>query len=63
MAPAGTALLRGDERQIDGVGDEVRLEQQALLLALAAEVFRLSGKRFLKSLFRVEHEFDVFVRG
>jgi len=34
VTPAGAALLRGNERQIDGVGDEIRLEQQALLLAL-----------------------------
>ena len=48
VAAAGTALLGGDQRQIHRVGDEVGLEQQALLLALAREIVGLAGEAVLE---------------
>src|SRR5260370_1091910 len=38
VAAACAALLGADQRQVDGVGDKVGLEQQAFLFAFAAEV-------------------------
>src|SRR5256885_919356 len=58
---ARAALLGGNERQVHGVGDEVRLEQEALLFALVAEVVRLAGKTVLEIVFRVEYELDILI--
>ena len=61
MAAAGAALLGGDQRQVDGVRDEVGIEQETLLLALGREVVRLAGEAVLEVVFRVEYEADVVV--
>ena len=45
---ARAALLRGDQRQVDRVGDEVGVEQQAALLALVGEVVRLAVEALLE---------------
>jgi len=44
-APRSLALI---QRQVDGVGDEIGLQQQALLLALGAEVIRLAVEAALE---------------
>src|SRR5687767_4340077 len=62
MAPARAALLGGEERQVDGVGDEVRVEQQPFLLALVREVFRLAGEALLEVVIAVENEIQVAER-
>ena len=58
---AGAALLGLDQRQVDRVGDEVRVEQQALLLALGREVVRLAVEALREVVGRAEDEVDVVV--
>ena len=53
---ARAALLGREERQVDRVGDEVRVEKQALLLALVGEVLRLAVEALLEVVLRVEDE-------
>ena len=55
-AAARAALLGRDERQVDRVGHEVRVEQQALLLALVGEVVGLAVEAVLEVVLRVEDE-------
>ena len=59
MAAARAALLRLDQRQVHGVGDEIRLHQQALLLALVGEIVRLAVEAALEVVRRVEDEFGL----
>ncbi len=59
MAPSRAALLRGDERQVHGVGDEIGVEEQSLLLALAGEVVGLAVEAILEVIPGVEDEVDV----
>src|SRR5215510_13026657 len=55
----GAALLGADQRQIDRVCDEIRVEQEALLLSLGTEVIRLPGKTVFEIVPRVENELDI----
>ena len=61
VAAAGAALLGLDQRQVDGVGDEVGLQQQTLLLALVGEIVRLAGEAVLEVVARVEYELDIVI--
>src|SRR4029453_13659371 len=44
VAAAGAAFLGGNERQVDGIGDEVGLQQESDLLAFGAVVVGLAGE-------------------
>ena len=48
MAATSSSLLGRDQRQVDGVGDEVGVQQQALLLAAVGEVVALAGEPVLE---------------
>ena len=61
VATAGTAFLRRNQRQVNGVGDEVRLQQQAVLLVLGGEVVRLTGEPPDEVVRGVEHELGLVV--
>ena len=61
MAAAGTALGRGDQRNIYRIGHEIRRQQKALLLAFGGEIIRLAGEAVLEVVFGVEDEIEVFV--
>src|ERR1700689_4266964 len=61
MAAAGAALRRGDQRNVDGIGYEIRRQQKALLLALGGEIIRLAGETVFEVVFGVEDEIEVFV--
>ena len=61
VAAAGAALLGGDQRQVDGVGDEIGLQQEADLLALGAEIVGLAGEAVLEVVVEVEDEIEVLV--
>ena len=61
MAATGAALLGGDQRQVDGVGDEIRREQEAVLLALGGEIIRLAGEAVLEVIVEVEDEILVVI--
>ena len=55
-APRSLALIRG---RLIGVGDEVGIEQQPLLLAAVGEVVALAGETVLEVVGRVEDEIRV----
>src|SRR5262245_7928427 len=59
VAAPGAALLGADQRQIDRICDKVRVEQEALLLALWTEVIGLPGETVLEIVVRVENELDI----
>jgi len=61
VAAAGPTLLGGDERQVDGVGDEIGLQQETDLLALGAEIVGLAGEAVLEVIGRVEDEIDIVI--
>src|SRR5690349_21627648 len=61
MAATGSALLGGDERQVDRVGHEIRLQQQALLFALGTEIVWLAVEATSEVVLRAEHEVDILV--
>ena len=57
-APRSLALISG---RLTASGDEVGLQQEALLLALGAEVVGLAGEALLEVVLGVEDEVDVLV--
>ena len=61
VAAAGAALLGGDQRQVDRVGHEVGLEQEAVLLVLGGEVVGLAVEAVLEVVVAAEDEVDVLV--
>ncbi len=61
MAAAGAALLGADQRQVDRIGHEIGHQQQALLLALGAEIVGLAVEAVLEVVRGVEDEVDVLV--
>ena len=61
VAAAGAALLGRDQRQVDGVGDEIGLQQEAHLLALGAVVVGLAGEAALEIVPVIEHEIDIVI--
>ena len=58
---AGAAFLGADERQVDRVGDEVRHQQEALLLRLGGEIVGLAGEAVGEIGRHVEDEIDVVI--
>ena len=59
--PPAPRSLAEIKRQVDGVGDEIRRQQKALLLALGGEIVRLAGEAVLEVVGRVEDEMDVVI--
>src|SRR5579883_1266830 len=62
MAAARAALLGADERQIDRIGDEIGAEQEAVLLALGAEIVGLAVETALEVVVATENVIDVLVK-
>ena len=54
--PPAPRSFAANKRQVDGVGDEVGVQQQALLLALVGEVVRLAVEALLEVVRGVEDE-------
>ncbi len=57
-AAARTTLLGGDQRQIDGIGNEIRRQEEALRLGLGREIIRLAGEAVLEIVRGVEDEIE-----
>jgi hypothetical protein len=61
VAAASPALLGADQRQVDRVSDEIRLQQQAPLLTLGAEIVRLAIEAILEVVVAAEDEVEILV--
>ena len=59
MPAAGAALLRREQGQVDRIGDEVRVQQQPLLLALVGEIFRLAVEALFEVVVGVEDKIEI----